>query len=84
VTPEEKRLRALRAAEVLETMAWAFEELIQDEQNAWLQAKTPEEREEHFHAARAVGALAGRLSSIINAHQAQEKLDERRAERDGK
>lgn len=81
MTPEELRARALRAAEVLNTMGWAFDELIQDEQNAWLTAKTVEEREEHYHAARAVGALAGRLSSIVNAQLAQEKIDERRADR---
>ena len=81
MTPDEKRARALRAAEVLNTMDWAFDELIQEQQNKWLRAKTPEEREEHHRIARATGELAGHLQSIVNAQQAQEKLDERRGDR---
>lgn len=81
MTPEELRARALRAAEVLSAMGWAFEELIQEQQNRWLRAKTPEEREEHHRIARATGELAGHLQGIVNNYQAQEKLDERRADR---
>lgn len=81
MTPEEKRARALRAAEVLASMDWVFEELIQEQQNRWLRAKSPDEREEHHRIARATGELAGHLHSIVNAYQAQEKLDERRGDR---
>ncbi len=81
MTPDERRARALRAAEVLSSMGWAFEELIQEQQNKWLRATTPEAREEHHRIARATGELAGHLASIVNAQQAQEKLDERRGER---
>lgn len=81
MTPDEKRARALRAAEVLTAMGWVFDELVQEQQNKWLRATTPEAREEHHRIARATGELAGHLASIVNQHQAQEKLDERRGER---
>ena len=81
MTPEERRARANRAAEVLASMGWAFEELIQEQQNRWLRASTPDDREQHYRIARATGELAGHLQSIVSAYQAQEKLDERRGDR---
>lgn len=81
MTPEEQRARALRAAEVLASMDWVFEELIQEQQNRWLRATSFEAREEHHRIARATGELAGHLQSIVNNYKAQEKLDERRGDR---
>lgn len=83
MTPEEKRIRALRAAEVLEAAAWAFDELVQQAQRRWLMAATPAAREDCHANALAALALKGRLMAIVNEQQAEEVIHERREQRNG-
>jgi hypothetical protein len=81
LTPEEKKARAMRAAEVLNSSSWAFDELVAQEQGAWLGAATVEKREEHHRNATAAIALKAHLMAIVSAQQGQEKIDERREQR---
>ena len=81
MTREEMAQRARRAREVLEGASWVFDELVAQAQRDWLQASTLAAREECHARSLAALSLKGHLMSIVNNQEAQEKLDERRADR---
>lgn len=80
---EARRNRALRAAELLENASWLFDELISERARDLIatDARQAEEREILHADIRATMGLKGHLLSIIQNHQAEQKLNERR-ERD--
>lgn len=82
---EERRLRALRAREVLDGAAWLFDEHISDLTRDLLgtspaPADAPK-REELFYQIDAAAQLKGRLLQIIQLHEAEKKANERREKR---
>lgn len=81
MTPEEAKARARRAAEILDTCTWAIDELVVQSQRDWITATSVEAREEHHGDAKAALRLKAHLMSIVNQQQAQEAIDERRADR---
>lgn len=86
MTREEMAQRARRAREVLDGASWVFDEVVAQAQRDWLEADDPHEgmtrREELFRRANAALRIKAHLMTIVNAQEAQEKLDERRERRD--
>lgn len=77
---EERRIRALRAAEILENASWLFDEFI-SEQTREMIATGPEQTKERdiLHAdIRAAMGLKAHLLTIVQQHQAEQTLNERR------
>jgi hypothetical protein len=81
---EERRLRALRAREVLNGAGWLFEEYISDLTRDLLgtDPDESEKREQFFHQIDAAAQLRGRLEQIIETQAAHEKVNERKHRND--
>lgn len=78
--PEEKRLRMLRAKEVLSGAGWLFDEQMSDLTRDML-GTSPEQsgkREELFHQIDALAQVKGRLMGIIHEYEAKQKAHEQR------
>lgn len=81
---EAKRARALRAAELLDGAGWLFDELISDRTRELLATDIdePAKRERIFHEIQATAELKALLDRILQQHQAEQTLDERRTRND--
>lgn len=77
---EERRIRALRAAEILENASWLFDEFISEQTRDLIatDARQSEEREILAADIRAAMNLKGHLLTIIHQHQAEQTINERR------
>lgn len=80
---EEKRQRAMRAAEVINEAGWAFDEYVAAQQTKWMNSKPEEqgERETAYHRAQAALEIKLGLAAIINTYQGEQVLNERREQR---
>lgn len=78
--PEERRLRALRAQEVLAGAGWAFDEVISGLTRDLLgtEPADAEKRESLYHQIDAAAQLKGHLSRIIQLHEAELKANVRK------
>lgn len=77
---EERRLRALRAQEVLVGAGWAFDEVISDLTKDLL-GTAPDQatkRESLYHQIDAAAQLKGHLKRILDSHQAEETKNARK------
>jgi hypothetical protein len=78
--PEERRLRALRAQEVLSGAGWAFDEIISD-LNRDLLGTSPDQtakRESLYHQMDGAAQAKGFLKRLIEQQAAEEKVNERK------
>lgn len=77
---EEKRSRALRAAEIIQEAGWAFDEYVAAQQAKWMNSKPDEqeERETAYHRIQAVLEIKLGLAAIINTYQGDQVINERR------
>lgn len=80
---EERRLRALRAREVLNGAGWAFDEHISDLTRELLGTgpADADKRELIYHQIDAAAQIKGRLARIIELQEAEEAKNERRERR---
>lgn len=82
---DERRLRALRAKEVLNGAGWLFDEHISDLTRELLSTAPTSvdatKREELFYQIDAAAQLKGRLLQIIQLHEAEAKAHERKERR---
>jgi hypothetical protein len=78
--PEERRLRAMRAQEVLAGAGWAFDEVISGLTRDLLgtEPSDAEKRESLYHQIDAAAQLKGHLGRIIQLHEAELKANERK------
>jgi hypothetical protein len=78
--PEERRLRALRAQEILMGAAWAFNEVTSDltEDLINTDPHDDDKRESLYHQINALGAVKGHLVRIVNNQAAEENKNERK------
>lgn len=77
---EERRLRALRAQEVLSGAGWLFDEYMSDLTRELLGTDPDEsaKREQFFRQIDAAAQLKGRLEQIIQIQKAEQDAHERR------
>lgn len=78
---EGRRLRALRAKEVLNGAGWLFDEYISGLTRAWL-GTTPADaatRENLWHQIDAAGQIKGSLQRIIDNQEVEDRRNERRS-----
>ena len=83
--PDEKRQRALRAAEVLGSAGWVFDEVISALTQEMLGRDAPhekEKREELFQQIKATAHLKGHLQFIVKQKAAEEAIHERKHRND--
>lgn len=78
---EARRIRALRAQEVLDNASWLFDEFISEQTRDLIATDTRQSEEREILAAdiRAAMSLKGHLLTIIQNHEAEQKLNERRS-----
>ncbi len=77
---EERRARALRAAEILEGASWLFDEFISEQTREMIATDISQTTERdclHANITAAMG-LKAHLINIVNNYQAETKLNEQR------
>lgn len=80
---EAKRARALRAAEILEGAGWVFDEFTSIRtQDLLATGSDTVKREEIFAEIQAAAEIKAHLIQIVQHHQAEQKLNERRTRDD--
>lgn len=77
---EARRIRALRAQEVLDNASWLFDEFISEQTREMIATDISQTTERDcLHASiTAAMAMKGHLLTIVNNHQAETKLNEQR------
>ncbi len=83
MSPAEREQRYRRAREVLAGAGWLFDEFVNAEMGAILKTEPfhPDahaEREGHYHRARVASEMKLGLLAIVQNHEAEAKIDERR------
>lgn len=82
---EERRLRARRAAEVIDGAGWVFDAYISEQSQRLLDSgpRDQELREDAYQQIRAAVEMKGRLKQIIEIQQAEDLKHERNRKRSG-
>lgn len=78
LTAEDRRIRALRAREVIDGAGWLFDEYVSQRTQDMLGAPTPAERETIFHGIQAAADLKAHLIGILETAQFEATQNERR------
>jgi hypothetical protein len=76
--PEQRRARAIRARDLLESASWLFDEYIAEQARDWLSSSAPEAREIRHARATVAAELKAHLLSIVDRQLAEERQNERR------